>query len=46
MAELRATPKMMKSDRPRRDSLFLRRTVGAAFVATLVLLGFAFPVMI
>jgi hypothetical protein len=33
-------------DRQRRDSLFLRRVVGGAFVIGLVLIGLALPIMI
>jgi hypothetical protein len=34
------------NDRQRRDSRFIRRMVGGAFVIGLVLLGLAFPMMI
>ncbi|MGD0433021.1 MAG: hypothetical protein ABSA58_18205 [Acetobacteraceae bacterium] len=37
---------MIVQDRQRRDSLFLRRVVGGAFIIGLVLLGLALPIMV
>jgi hypothetical protein len=37
---------MIVQDRQRRDSLFLRRVVGGAFIIGLVLLGLVFPIVI
>jgi hypothetical protein len=34
------------NDRQQRDSVFIRRVVGGAFIIGLLLLGLAFPIMI
>jgi hypothetical protein len=34
------------NDRQRRDSLFIRRMIGGAFIIGLLLLGLAFPIII
>jgi len=46
MADPFADPVLENSKRPRRDSLFLRRVVGGAFIAGLVVLGLVFSMII
>jgi hypothetical protein len=37
---------LIASERRRRDSLFIRRMIGGAFILGLALLGLAFPIII
>ncbi len=41
-----AAPGVLESQAQKRDSLFARRVIGGTFIAALVLLGLAFPMII